>query len=41
MDTSPLAADPLVVINEQSEAFVAGLDILSVLTEGKVYVCKN
>jgi Na+-transporting NADH:ubiquinone oxidoreductase subunit A len=41
MDTNPLAANPEVVINEQTEAFVAGLDLLSVLTEGKVYVCKN
>jgi Na+-transporting NADH:ubiquinone oxidoreductase subunit A len=41
MDTNPLAADPEVIINEQSEAFVAGLDLLSVLTEGKVFVCKN
>ena len=40
MDTNPLAAQPELVINEQKEAFVAGLDVLSVLTEGKVYVCK-
>jgi Na+-transporting NADH:ubiquinone oxidoreductase subunit A len=40
-DTNPLAADPQLIINEQSDAFVAGLDILSVLTEGKVYVCKQ
>ncbi|WGY47739.1 MULTISPECIES: Na(+)-translocating NADH-quinone reductase subunit A [unclassified Vibrio] len=41
MDTNPLAAEPTVIINEQSEAFVAGLDVLSALTEGKVYVCKK
>ncbi|MBT2964808.1 Na(+)-translocating NADH-quinone reductase subunit A [Vibrio anguillarum] len=41
MDTNPLAAKPETIINEQSEAFVAGLDILSTLTEGKVYVCKS
>lgn len=41
MDTSPLAADAAVIINEQPEAFKAGLDILSVLTAGKVYVCKG
>jgi Na+-transporting NADH:ubiquinone oxidoreductase subunit A len=41
MDTNPLAADPVVVINEQSEAFTAGLDILSRLTDGQVYVCKK
>ena len=39
-DTNPLAADPALVINEQAEAFTAGLDILSVLTDEKVYVCK-
>ncbi|MDC0609928.1 Na(+)-translocating NADH-quinone reductase subunit A [Vibrio sp.] len=41
IDTNPLAADPQLVINEQPEAFTAGLDILSVLTEGKVFVCKK
>ncbi|AYA39254.1 Na(+)-translocating NADH-quinone reductase subunit A [Xenorhabdus nematophila] len=39
MDTQPLAADPLVVIATQEEAFVDGLNILSKLTEGKVHVC--
>ncbi|MCX2759030.1 Na(+)-translocating NADH-quinone reductase subunit A [Vibrio cyclitrophicus] len=41
MDTNPLAAEPELVINEQSDAFVAGLDLLSTLTNGKVYVCKK
>ncbi|MCG3727475.1 Na(+)-translocating NADH-quinone reductase subunit A [Vibrio cincinnatiensis] len=41
MDTNPLAAEPSVIINEHSEAFIAGLDVLSALTEGKVYVCKK
>ncbi|MBD1575050.1 MULTISPECIES: Na(+)-translocating NADH-quinone reductase subunit A [Vibrio] len=41
MDTNPLAADASVVINEQPEAFKAGLDLLSALTAGKVYVCKG
>ncbi len=41
MDTNPLAADPEVVIGEQAEAFSAGLDLLSKLTDGKVYVCKK
>ncbi len=41
IDTNPLAANPEVIINEQSEAFIAGLNILSVLTSGKVYVCKS
>ncbi len=31
MDTNPLAAQPELIINEQQEAFVAGLDILSAL----------
>jgi Na+-transporting NADH:ubiquinone oxidoreductase subunit A len=41
MDTNPLAANPEQIINEQSQAFVAGLDLLSRLTDGKVYVCKS
>ncbi len=41
MDTNPLAADAALIINQQEEAFVAGLDLLSVLTDGKVYVCKK
>ncbi|MDO6428645.1 Na(+)-translocating NADH-quinone reductase subunit A [Thalassotalea sp. 1_MG-2023] len=40
MDTNPLAADPEVIINEQSEAFKHGLTVLSRLTEGKVFVSK-
>ncbi len=40
MDTNPLAADPELFINEQAKAFRAGLDVLSALTEEKVYVCK-
>ena len=39
MDTNPLAADPLVVINEQANEFSAGLDILARLTDGAVNVC--
>jgi Na+-transporting NADH:ubiquinone oxidoreductase subunit A len=41
MDTNPLAADPQLIIHEQADAFVAGLDVLSALTTGKVYVCKE
>lgn len=41
MDTNPLAADPEVIIKEQAEAFVAGLDLLANLTDGKVFVCKK
>lgn len=39
MDTHPLAADPTVAINEQSEAFVLGQALLSKLTAGKLYLC--
>ncbi|MGX9417083.1 Na(+)-translocating NADH-quinone reductase subunit A [Vibrio sp. RC27] len=41
IDTNPLAADPKIVINEQADAFSAGLDILSALSEEKVFVCKT
>ncbi|WP_448569680.1 Na(+)-translocating NADH-quinone reductase subunit A [Thalassotalea ganghwensis] len=40
LDTNPLAADPAVIINEQSEAFQHGLTILSRLTEGELFVSK-
>jgi len=40
MDTNPLAANPEVVINEQSEAFKSGLTVLSRLTDGEVFVSK-
>ncbi|MEP1447909.1 MAG: Na(+)-translocating NADH-quinone reductase subunit A [Paraglaciecola sp.] len=40
MDTNPLAADPQVVIAERSEDFINGLQVLSRLTEGKVFVSK-
>ncbi|NVJ49914.1 MAG: Na(+)-translocating NADH-quinone reductase subunit A [Gammaproteobacteria bacterium] len=39
IDTHPLAADPAVVIKEQNDAFNQGLQVLSKLTAGKVYVC--
>lgn len=38
MDTNPLAGDPELVINEQKEAFIDGLKVVSCLTKGKVYV---
>src|SRR3989338_9662593 len=41
IDTSPLAADPAVVIATQSEAFNNGLRVISHLTEGAVFVCKH
>ncbi|KFZ28272.1 Na(+)-translocating NADH-quinone reductase subunit A [Pseudidiomarina atlantica] len=40
MDTNPLAADPSVIIAEQQQAFVDGLQVLTTLTKGKVYVTK-
>lgn len=39
MDTNPLAADPLVVIQLQQQAFNDGVTVLSRLTDGKVHVC--
>lgn len=39
MDTNPLAANPEVIIGEQSEAFKAGVSVLSRLA--KVFVCKE
>jgi Na+-transporting NADH:ubiquinone oxidoreductase subunit A len=41
IDTNPLAANPEIIINEQNDAFVAGLTLLSRLTGGKVMVCKS
>lgn len=40
MDTNPLAADPALVIAEQSQAFIDGLQVLTRLTQGKVFVVK-
>jgi Na+-transporting NADH:ubiquinone oxidoreductase subunit A len=39
IDTHPLAADPSLVIGEQSEAFKLGQQALATLCSGKVYVC--
>lgn len=39
MDTNPLAADPAVIIAEKSDAFAAGITLLTKLTEGRVFVC--
>ena len=41
MDSRPLAANPALVINEQRDSFVAGIDVLSRLTDGAVYVCSE
>jgi len=40
LDTNPLAANPEVIINEQAEAFKQGLEVLSTLTDGDVFVSK-
>lgn len=40
IDTSPLAADPAVIISERAEDFAHGLLVISKLTAGKTYVCK-
>lgn len=40
IDTSPLAADPSVIIKEREEDFTNGLAVISRLTDGKVYLCK-
>ena len=39
MDTNPLAADPAVVLASRDVEFTAGLQVLSVLAEGRVHVC--
>ena len=41
MDTNPLAANPELYIKEYESFFVDGLKILTRLTEGRVYVCKQ
>ncbi|MBT8068342.1 MAG: Na(+)-translocating NADH-quinone reductase subunit A [Gammaproteobacteria bacterium] len=38
-DTNPLAADPAVVIAAKKDAFAQGLEIVSKLTDGKIYLC--
>ncbi|MCG6155618.1 Na(+)-translocating NADH-quinone reductase subunit A [Rubinisphaera margarita] len=40
IDTSPLAADPLVVIEENQQSFIHGLQVLRHLTAGKVFLCQ-
>ncbi len=39
IDTNPLAADPAVIISEQTDAFKNGLQVLKQLS-GKVFLCK-
>ncbi|MEN1678515.1 MAG: Na(+)-translocating NADH-quinone reductase subunit A [Planctomycetota bacterium] len=40
IDTNPLAADPKVAIDRRPAEFTAGLQAISVLTEGETYLCK-
>jgi Na+-transporting NADH:ubiquinone oxidoreductase subunit A len=39
IDTNPLAADPAVIIARDAEAFGHGMQLLSALTDGSVYLC--
>ena len=39
IDTHPLAADPAIVIAAEQEAFAQGMQVLTNLTDGKVFVC--
>ncbi|MGN1393550.1 MAG: Na(+)-translocating NADH-quinone reductase subunit A [Succinivibrionaceae bacterium] len=41
MDTNPLAGNPTLVISTHTKDFCDGLDVLSTLTDGFVYVCKG
>ena len=40
-DTRPHCPKPPVVINDRSEEYLAGIDVVSVLTDGHVFVCSN
>lgn len=40
IDTSPLAADPAMLLQQHAGDFEAGLQALSTLTEGPTYLCK-
>jgi len=41
IDTNPLAADPAVVLQKNSAQFIAGLEVLSTLTDGHAQVCRK
>ncbi len=41
IDTNPLAGDPTVTISAHDKAFRDGLEVLTTLTDGFVYVCKG
>ena len=40
IDTSPLAPDPQVVLEDRKDDFAAGVEALSRLTDGPTYVCR-
>ena len=40
MDTEPLAADPVLAISEDAEAFKRGLEAVARLTDGPTYLCQ-
>ncbi len=41
IDTSPLSAEPKLIIEPRERDFVAGLQVLSTLSDGKTYLCKS
>ncbi|GGI77114.1 Na(+)-translocating NADH-quinone reductase subunit A [Shewanella gelidii] len=41
MDSNPLSAEPRVIIAEQQQAFAQGIQALTHLSEGKVYLCQD
>ncbi len=41
IDTNPLAGDPTIVIASHEKEFKDGLEVLTTLTSGNVYVCKS
>lgn len=41
IDTNPLAADPAIAIADRKDQFTVGLQVLSKLTDGSVFVCKS
>jgi len=40
MDTNPLAADPELIASENAQDFINGTQVLSLLTTGKVFLCR-
>ncbi|CAD0186742.1 Na(+)-translocating NADH-quinone reductase subunit A [Ruegeria sp. THAF57] len=41
MDSEPLSGDAAVIINDAGEAFAEGLKAVSLLTDGKTYLCQQ